>query len=311
MNWKLKAHGMAVLSRLPAGRWLYHSLQSALRTNRLAPEEGVLRAVEVCQLIAQAGQSIEGATVLEIGTGWRPFVPFLLSLVGAKRVITFDVNPWLNLAYATETYRVMEPHLALAASRLGVAADSIRQRYDRASRAAATLADLLGGLRIEYRCPGDASRTGLPDGGVDSVCSSNVLEHVPPDALRAIHGESFRVLRDGGLVVHRFNPADHFATVDGSITTVNFLRYSPREWHWYGGSGLSYHNRLRCVQHRELFESIGFSTVVDKVRVDSRGAEAIEKGALPVHPDFARYTPEQLAGGYMWFVGRKNAEPKQ
>lgn len=35
MNWRMKAHLLAVLSRLPAGRKAYHRLQRVAGTNRL------------------------------------------------------------------------------------------------------------------------------------------------------------------------------------------------------------------------------------------------------------------------------------
>jgi SAM-dependent methyltransferase len=305
MNWKVKAHVMAILSRVPGGKRLYHALQSALGTNRLDAGEGVQRAVEVCQLITQAGQPLANATVLEIGTGWRPFVPFLLSVAGVKRIITLDVNPWLTQAYAFETYRALGTQLEVIARELGLDPAIVSERYEAPLRTATTLDALLAATGIEYHYPGDARQTGLAAASVDYVCSSNVLEHVPPGVLRAIHAESLRVLRPGGLVVHRFNPGDHYATTDRRLTTSNFLRYSEREWRWYGGTGLSYHNRLRCPQHREILAAAEFTILVDRVRVDQRAVESINSGALPVHPDFMRFSAAELAADYMWLVGRK------
>src|SRR5437660_1262474 len=105
MNWKVKAHAMALLSRAPGGKRLYHLLQRCLGSNALNTPEATRRAVEIVRLMAEAGKRPHGATFVEIGTGWRPFVPFILYLAGAERVITFDINPWLTGAYAFETYR--------------------------------------------------------------------------------------------------------------------------------------------------------------------------------------------------------------
>ena len=57
--------------------------------------------------------------------------------------------------------------------------------------------------------------------------------------------EAKRVLRPGGLAVHRFNPQDHFARRRPSITGANFLRFSARsggawaatDWHRTTGCG--------------------------------------------------------------------------
>jgi SAM-dependent methyltransferase len=305
MNWKLKAHCMAVLSRTPGGRYAYNKLQAALKLNRLAPEEGIRRGCEVIDLAAQAGQSVRGRTVLEIGTGWRPFLPLLLWLAGSKRVVTIDVNPWLSEAYALETCRAIGEHLPLIADLLHADLTDLRARYEQGLQGKRTLHELLAAAGIEYRYPGDAARTMLPGESVDIVSSSNVLEHIPPDALLDIHTESLRILRPNGIVIHRVNPGDHYANADRSITTANFLRYSEREWRWYGGTGLSYHNRLRCYQHVELLGKAGFTVVIDRVRLDPRALAAIRTGQVPVHPDFSRYLPEQLASDYLWLVGRK------
>ena len=129
-----------------------------------------------------------------------------------------------------------------------------------------------------------------------------MLEHIPPETLLAIHRETSRILKPGGFCVHRFNPGDHFISVDRSITAANFLRYSPEQWHWYGGSGLSYHNRLRCREHQELFESAGLHVVHSRMRMDQPSLDAIRGGKLPLHVDYRKFTPEELAADYMWVV---------
>lgn len=305
MKWKLKAHSLAVLSRVPGGRFLYHRLQSLLGTNRLNAAESVQRASEVIELITATGQSPRDATVLEIGTGWRPFLPLLLSLSGAKRIVTLDINPWLTKTYAIETFRALSAQLPAVVERLGLDPEEVRARYAAVGQSTGSLEALLSAARIEYRCPGDATRTGFPDGTVDFVCSSNVLEHVYPEVIRRIHAESLRVLRPRGLAVHRVNPGDHYAGVDRSITVSNFLRYSEREWRWYGGSGLSYHNRLRCARHGQLLREAGFHLLTERVRIDPRAVEAVRSGVLPVHPDFAGHSPEELAADYVWLTGEK------
>jgi SAM-dependent methyltransferase len=304
MRWKFKAHAMAVASRLPFGQRCYSLAQRCCGTNCLDVDESIARALEIVKLIREGGGGIRGE-VLEIGTGWRPFVPFVLHLAGAGRILTLDIHPWLSEAYAFETSRTIESEISRIAKELELEEGAVTQRYRSATQGARTLAELLRGFGVEYHCPGDARQTGLSDASVDVVCSSNVLEHVPPEVLERIHKESMRILKPGGLAVHRFNPQDHFAAIDRSITGANFLRYSKRQWYWLGGSGLSYHNRLRCVEHKRLFEQVGFITAVEQVRVDTRVVTAIETGRLSVHPDFTCYSPGELAADYMWYVGRR------
>lgn len=303
MNWKTKAHILAVLSRLPGGRSMYHKLQTAFGTNRLNVAEGVTRAMELVELIYEGGRQLHGASVVEIGTGWRPFVPFVFYLLGAESIQTFDINPWLNRDYAFETFRALEDQIESIATRAGVDEAFVRNRYLRATPGNETLDGLLRGFHVKYVYPGDARATGLKTGSVDFVVSSNVLEHVQPEILSVIHTESRRILGVDGLAVHRFNPEDHYVAVDQSITGANFLQFSERQWKWYGGTGLAYHNRLRCCEHRELFDRAGLDLRVDRRRMDQRALSAIKDGSLKVHADFARFTPEDLATDYMWTVG--------
>jgi len=308
MNWKLKAHGLAVLSRMPGGKSLYHGLQKWMGTNKLDAGEYTQRAIEIPELIRQCSKNPCGGTYLEIGTGWRPFLPFLLYLIGARKIITLDVNPWLSNAYVAETYRALAGQLPEIASRLGLLDDELRERYQAGMPHADDMHALLRACNIIYKYPADATQTGLPNQSVDFVVSSNVLEHVAPEVLQALHRESLRILAPDGTIVHRFNPEDHFKDVDKSITAANFLQYSPGQWFWYGGSGLAYHNRLRCVQHRALLEEAGLSVRVARIRTDARSLQAIKNGELSVHSDFSHFSPEELAADYMWVAATRPEE---
>jgi hypothetical protein len=299
----MKAHGLALLSRVPGGNRAYHTLQAWLGTNRIQVDEHLSRALEIVTLAREAGRDPCGGVWLEVGTGWRPFVPFVLYLIGAEQIITFDVNPWLNHRYAQETYLALRDRLRVIAARAGVDLALVQGRYDAALPHANSLRALLEATRIQYRYPSDAGNTGLPGNSIDIVTSSNVLEHVRPQVLQSIHRESMRILKPDGLVVHRFNPGDHYAGVDRSITSVNCLQYDSRQWHWYGGSGLAYHNRLRCVQHQQLLVQAGFDVRLSGIHVDPRALEALQTHRVRVHQDFQQFTQEELAADYMWFVG--------
>jgi SAM-dependent methyltransferase len=305
MNWKIKAHILAVLSRCPSGKAVYQTLQHSLGTDRTSVEEYLARAVNIVELIRESGRQPGGGIYLEIGTGWKPFLPFTLYLLGAERIFTLDINPWLTKDQAFETARILGTKLDVLAQQLGLERSALEQRYQAAMSRAKGLPELLEAFHVDYRCPADARDTGLRSESVDYVVSSNVLEHIPVEVLRAIHRESHRILRPGGLAVHRFNPEDHFSCDDSSITAVNFLRFSERQWRWYGGSGLAYHNRLRCVQHQRLFEAEGFDLLVRRTRMNERALRAIVQGEVPIHADFQGFSPEELAADYMWVVAQR------
>lgn len=307
MHWKLKAHALAVLSRIPGGRSAYHALQKQLGTNRLNLTESLGRTAELFGMIRAAGLDLEDKTVVEVGTGWRPLVPMFLYLAGARRIHTYDVNPWLDLAYVREASAAVGARLADVADRLDLDEAAVRERFAAARCQQNDLRAVLQAMRIDYHCPGDAGATGLPAQSVDAVVSTNVLEHVYPHDLRRIHLESKRILAPGGVAAHRVDVSDHFVAVDQGITAGNFLQFSPAAWNWYGGSGLSYHNRLRCSDQVRLMEEAGLHVAENRTRVHEPTLCAIQDGTLPVDAAFAGYADEDLAGSFLWMTGL--AEP--
>src|SRR5205823_13839725 len=83
---------------------------------------------------------------------------------------------------------------------------------------------------IDYRAPCDAKKTGLPSLSVDYITSTSTLEHIPPEAIRLILRECYRVLRDRGVISLLIDYNDHYTYSDHKISVYNFLRYS--DWVW-------------------------------------------------------------------------------
>jgi SAM-dependent methyltransferase len=254
-------------------------------------------------LCRDAGVEPIGKVWLEIGTGWHPILPFLLHLLGAERVVTVDTHRWMDAHHAAETLTVIGRVLDQIAEHFGVSGALLRERHGTLKRAT-DLTTLLAAAGVEYRCPVSGSATGLADTSVDVVFSTNVLEHIPPGDLVAVHREVRRVLRPGGVAVHRIDPSDHFAHRDPSITRANFLRFSDAQWSRYG-SGLAYHNRLRAAEHVRLLTEAGFRVLLTRESRNTAIRDAIESGTLPVDARFRVYDPEALAVDYLQVAGAR------
>lgn len=307
MRWRMKAKVLALASRIGIGRALYQRVQD-LKAARMADADTMLeRALDLVSLYRSAAGAPAGRDFVEVGTGWCPWVPLLLRVAGARRIVTIDVNPWLSGKTAVGTTRALVARAEVVAAALDLSPQQVEARL-RAATLAGDLAAWLGATGIEHYVSGGFEQAGLPVGSFDAVVSSNVLEHVPPPTIAAIHAESLRILRPGGVVLHRFNPGDHFSGGDASITSANFLQYSQEEWEPLGGAGLAYHNRLRCPQHATLIEESGFEIVYRRTRPDPHARHAIETGRVRVHPDFAGMSAEQLSDDYMWVVARSRLE---
>jgi SAM-dependent methyltransferase len=303
VNWKLKANLFLLLEHVPAGPAAYSAVQNLRAARGHGADEMLGRAVDLLALFREAGGHLPGSHCVEIGTGWCPWVPLLLRLGGAQRVLTIDINPWLTHRTAVATTRDLHARAERAAEVVQRDATWIRGQLT-PLLATRSLAEWLTASAVDYRCPADARALDLPGGSVDAVLSSNVLEHVAAADLARMHVEAKRILRPGGLAVHRFNPQDHFAAGDRSITGANFLRFSAQQWRRLGGAGLAPHNRLRCVQHAALVRDSGFDLVVSRTRQDARARLAIESGELPVHEDFAGLSPSELSDDYMWLAAQ-------
>ena len=116
------------------------------------------------------------------------------------------------------------------------------------------------------------------------VFSNNVLEHVPsPDIVRMMH-ESRRILRRGGLAIHCVNCGDHYAHFDRSITTINYLTYSNRQWA-HRNNRLLYQNRLRPADFIRMAQNAGFEVLLQK---NQPQAELLAKLPLmKIAPEFS------------------------
>jgi hypothetical protein len=275
-------------------RWLHSTFGKASRSLG----DQLDRKLVLIKRMGSNGLSIEDKVVLEIGTGWHPVFPLLLYLAGARRVLTLDMNPWLTRTTLGVTLTGIEQEADRVAGELGIPVGAARDRLA-AARAAmadarATPAAVLRACQVEYHMPCDATATGLPAGTVDYVTSANVLEHVPKSVIAAIFAEAHRLLRADGAMYHHVNPGDHFAG-DPRITTANFLRYSPSAWYFIGGSGVAYHNRLRCVDYVRLVEEADFEIRGTYSNTDARALAQLTTKELRAHTAFSGYTAEQLA----------------
>jgi hypothetical protein len=241
----------------------------------------------------QGHASVDGAAMLEIGTGWVPVVPLALSLLGAKSIVSFDVSRHLQERLTLKAVKQLRDCIPEIARRTGVGECRLRERQAELERAT-TIDDLFARAGITYLAPADASRSRIADASVDIVYSNLVLEHVPPAALCAIHAESRRVLKPAGACWHNVDFSDHYAATNDRLSKLNFLRYGARFWEAVGQNDILYQNRLRSAQHCRLFERAGF-TAVHVVRHQSDELLRSLAQGLPIHPDFLRFGAPDLS----------------
>jgi hypothetical protein len=262
MNWRTKAFIQNAISKLPSklSYAAYYRMQRRFGGLReVNPTTRLQAGVEVVNRIEAQGLSVEGKTFFEVGTGRMVALPMALSLCGAKEVITVDLNPYLQHTLVSEQAQYMKGHCDEIRTLFG--AHTAKPEFEDKLKAIfetglSDVPELLERLGIRYLAPADATTLNLST-PVDYHVSFTVLEHVPPTSLKAIFVQGLKQLSDGGLFIHHIDFADHFARTDSSITTVNFLQFTEKEWLRFAGNRYMYHNRLRVDEFREVIEDSG------------------------------------------------------
>ncbi|MGH7568142.1 MAG: methyltransferase domain-containing protein [Gemmatimonadales bacterium] len=283
MNWRLKALVQGAVSLLPPAVSfdLYYRLQRACGSLRhVNPIAGFEDGVRMLGAIEERGRSVEHQAVLEVGTGRRLNVPLAFWLCGAAKILTVDLHPYLKPALVREDLAFIRKNRACVEALFGDHAhqDGFQRRLDFLVRGDPSVQQLMEHAHIQYLAPLETRRLPVEDRTVDYHVSNNVLEHIPPDTLRAILVEGRRVIRDDGLLVHRIDFSDHFSEADPRISTVNFLRYSEREWRRYAGNRYGYHNRLRIDELERILQDAELAVDCEKREIDSVALRLLASG---------------------------------
>jgi SAM-dependent methyltransferase len=308
VKWKLKAGLQNVIAALPFySHAIYFGVQRSgggLRPDRINPLSRMSAAAERVAWAESIGVDVKGSTVLEVGTGHMVDLPIGMWLCGAARVITVDLNPYLSRELISEARsfvrrnpdQVVQLFVGrqnrLFDERLGVLIGN-------------TIPDdkLLDAMNIDYMSPADAANLPLEAHSVDLHVSNTVLEHIPQDVLSSILTEARRILRPGGLLIHKIDPSDHFAHDDAAITRINFLRFTDLEWKGLAGNRFMYHNRLRAPDYLQLFEENGVQILKDERVIDERSKVALGSG-FPVDARFRGVADDDLATTTISLMGR-------
>ncbi len=251
------------------------------------------------------GRTVEGSTIVEVGTGHRMNVPIALWLNGAECIHTYDLNPYLKPKLVLEDIAYIRSNEASVFEVFGEVAERpvFQKRWQRLMDMTIDGHNFATAFNVEYHGPGDAAKTGLPRDSVDLHVSFTVLEHIPPIVLTPIMKEGARVLSEDGLFIHHIDFTDHFAHHDGDITYVNFLQFDEPTWMRLGGNRFMYMNRLRVDDITSLVLGAGLEIIKDDRVVDDRSLKALKNG-LSVDIEFQDKSDETNATARQWVVAR-------
>jgi len=301
MRWLAKAGVQRTLGVLPQGERLNYVFQRHVLRSFPVGDAGLrqkfTRALNHLAVYEEHGPGVPAAdaTFFEFGAGWDLAIPVAFALLGVGHQIVIDIRPSARPELVSDTIATFErlrPELEEAAGRplreLGGGIESTDELEPR--------------FGIGYLAPCDARGTGLPDGSVEFVSSTDTCEHIPPADLAAIFAECRRLLSPGGAFSCRIDLQDHYAYFDPSLSRYNFLRFSDRTWALVN-SPLHHQNRLRAPEYLRLVREAGFELVVENPSGPSEQGLSELKG-LPLAEPFRDYSLGELGVTILSFVAR-------
>jgi hypothetical protein len=310
MHWKLKAGIQNAIAALPSpvSYAAYYRMQR-LFGGLARPDavEPLSAGVATWTRILDRGMDPADKVFFEVGTGRAPFTPLAFWLMGARRTITVDINPYLKSEILRAGVEYIVANLPAVTKLFGGLLQQERmarlvQWYTTESFSLERCLALCG---IDYRSPADAARTGLPSHSVDFHTSYTVFEHIPHDTLLQILREGNRITRADGLFVHMIDYSDHFSHSDPGISSINFLQYSDVEWARLAGNRYMYMNRLRHDDLIKLFEDAGHNLVDTRVTVDKKALELLDSGLVRLEERFGRKSRDVLGIRDAWIVSQQ------
>ncbi|MGD1862379.1 MAG: hypothetical protein ACFB0E_20725 [Leptolyngbyaceae cyanobacterium] len=309
MHWKLKSLIQNSISLLPsqASYSTYYWLQRNFGgLKSVQPNDSLFAGIKTWDLLQKQGHNPYGKTFFEVGTGRIPIIPIAYWLMGAKRVYTIDINPYIKEELLQQTLQYMLHHSEEIQNLFGE--KLVQERFDSILRAAGTQENLLSILtmcQIHYESPCDAANTWLLSESIDFHTSYNVLEHIPPETLKNIFQEGNRIMKQNGLFVHRVDYSDHFSHTDHNITAINFLQYSDRKWKRYAGNRYMYMNRLRHDDFINLIEEANQDILRVELEVDSHSLDNLEDESFKLNQRFSSKSKEILGISSAWIISSK------
>jgi SAM-dependent methyltransferase len=304
MNWRIKGIVQKALSTAPGGVRVNDLLQrtaGGLRNIEATVDSKVVDDwIVLARQLRELGVQIPGAELVEVGTGWFPVLPLCFAFAGVRTCHTFDVTRHLDARLTRRAIARLRVHLPRIAETAGVSIEQVQARYDHVSRVA-DVAMALDRAGVRYHAPADAARTRLDDRSVDAVFSNSVLEHISSPGIAAILRETARILTPAGVSLHSVNCGDHYAYFDRSISPINYLKYSDRQWKLWNNR-LLYQNRLRPADFLQIAEEAGLRVALSRFTAKEKLLKILP--TLGVADQFTRYAPDQLCATSIDFAGR-------
>jgi SAM-dependent methyltransferase len=233
----------------------------------------------------------ENSVCLNVGPGGSFGLEILLYCYGFNRVLSIDTHRF-GANYPELSSDYPSRYAAIRTSLLAISDEPFRKKaVERFDSLFIRKNDQLffDDTKIEFLYPMNICNLSIPDNSCDFVFSSGVLEHVEtPDA--AVSG-IMRVLKEGGVTLHRIITRDHrsFSAASG-CHAFSYRNYSREEWAEITMKKF-YQNRILPVEWKELF--LHYGLYMDRFEIENRVSIDTEMAAQ-FHSDFRFFSRPDL-----------------
>jgi hypothetical protein len=273
MNWKKLLVKKAIVGRVPFADKLREIRRRVFGypPDIKKVELTIKRYERIKAGLDKLGSPIEGATILEIGSGWFPIIPILLARDGAKKVFMSDLNIHMDDITFRETAAYLKHYFPN---------DDYIQKITNFSS-----------LPIEYLAPFNVAD--LNDNSIDIITSNTVLEHILRSDIYNLFSSLRSKVSDYGSMVHLVDHSDHFEHFDKSISRIQFLTWNEEKHALINYLIKDGENRMRHQEYHQVFKDSGFDVINEEVDLHDETLERVKTLSL-VYP-YSKMLPEQLA----------------
>jgi hypothetical protein len=289
------------LSHVPFGPRLYSAVGTVANRRRRGRSSNFGTSFP---LIRRAKELLwDGATVVDIGTGWHHHDAFLLYLIGDYRTYLFDVADKARLVYIKNYLNHLLENIELVAHELDIRPERIHARLD-------PLLDLRNREALYEACnftlcivPRPVEPF-LPERTADFMISNCVLNHIDRDLIIPELCALRDILKDDGHMYSMIGHEDHWGFHDRSVNRFNYYRFSNNFYRRLFETKCEFHNRLVKSEWSEIFEHCGLDVAEYYGKVTERSLLDIAR--LPqIDERFARYPLEELAITHSYVLTRR------
>lgn len=289
MSLKLKSKNtlFKILNKLPekVGNSVYHKVQEWFDTNSIhyKIKSSQNSYLTFDRLIKKVGISLYYKSVIEIGSGWLPLMPYFFKYMGnISAVETYDLNKHYNKKNINNLNREFSKKFGIP--------------VERAQNGKFNLPE-----GIRYYPKTDFTKVHVNN--AELVFSRFVLEHLSPLDIKRLH-QKFKKELPEAYIIHLISPSDHRAYVDKNLSNQDFLRFSEKEWK-KKQTRFDYHNRLRLPQYLEIFKDLRYEILFLEFESANKESETYKKfKTVPLHDNYRKYSDDELTAGSINIVLR-------